>query len=385
MSLTRERNNQDSNPHPSMPLPDASLLLNLKPETSYDQDDLRKRLQLSPRRVLTDPRQHEAGASSVKIARGIEDLHRMAKSEMIYPDLIFTDRLLNTGYWSIQPPPKPIQLRQLLLVAICPTEISQSPMGVFIKANWLHFLTRFCHVLQQNDLVKSEMRWIEGDLFAQARSLAFILRDMPAITTHFPDPTEPRYLYQFLSACGWFPSYMDRHVGFKPVTGWQTPFSEFQLSMMMDWMVAAWNSQQEFTRWTTPTKRRLVLPTGTKAAGASKGETFTQTKLQADQYTHVHLIVFLPSSMSPNTNDGDEFDEDLLISPLQWRPRFKGVKSLTVLYMPEQFAQPGWEIAGDPTPERSLLRTVHELDTLKLSGILIDEWFEHIAKGMGRA
>jgi hypothetical protein len=384
ISLTREQRDPDANPHPTASLPDARLLLDLQPETSYKHDDLRKRLQLSPRRVLTDPRQHDAGASSVKVTRGIEDLHRMLKSELIYPDLILADRLMNTGYWSIQPPPKPIQLRQLLLVAVCPWEISQSRMAPFVKACWLHFLTRFCHILQHNDLVRSEIRWIEGDKFTQARSLAFILSDMSTISAHYPNPTEPRYLYEFLNACGWFPAYIDRHAHYQPVSGWSTPFNKYQSSMLMAWAVKAWNCQQEFTRWSAPVKRRNVLPT--KTGDNARTDAFAPTKLQVDQYIHVHLVVFLPSWLRPSVANVESAQEAEWESAPRWRSRFKGVKSLTMLYVPEDgFGKPGWELLGDPLHDRSLLSTVHELDTGKLSGILIDEWFDHIARGIERA
>lgn len=202
---------------PATDLPDMGIFLNLKPDTGFSRQQDHRKLQMPDRQRLRERRLAEVGADGIRLTTRLEDLNHMLMSEHLYPELIHLDRLLNSGYWVIKRPPRPITLRHTLIVGLCPGVMLNLPASVLIKTCWFDFVLRFSHLLRSSGLDQSEFRWIEGDKFLWAREKSMLLKDMPRIPAPLSEQNRGAYRHLFLKALGWLPAFLDSHAYYKPL------------------------------------------------------------------------------------------------------------------------------------------------------------------------
>lgn len=401
MMLESKRLSVDT--HPVTLLSYSKLLFDLKPATQYRYDDLIKRLRISHRPRLLDKRQSEAGSTSIKITRSIENLHRILKSELVYPDQLLDDRLYNTGYWSLNPPPKPVQPRDILIVAFFPHILTRSTSGAFAKACWVHFLTQFMTILQQNELTNSEYRWVEGSSqLMETRTLNVLIRDLPFVPAALQaeggqERDFSTALGHFLEQSGWFPNGWDQRLGTQPsetAITMQSDEESSTFSVIQEWVELAWKTQRESPNWQQQ-RTRMPLRVQSQSERRENRETVqsedrskSNLQLKTEAFAYIHAVCFVPTKQEMQLNI---LDEELQAQEYtRWQQRLKRVHGLTLVNVPPVVDSIEWSvihpgIAADFNSSFAKNEGESEQDyPARLSGWLIDHWFEHIAQGMQR-
>jgi hypothetical protein len=247
----------------------AGLMLRLKPRIQPPKPlSRRQEAMTSPLKHRESPKNKEGGFSGIKITLQQEEMENILMSEFLNPPLLLADRLVNSGYLALKRKPKHERLRDVLIAGIMPNEIKPKLNVDFVKACWFDFITRFGFMLARQRLMRSEFRWLEGDMFGRSRDCRFRLEDLPLHKP--PDETEPSAAYRrsFLVALGWFPSYLDTLNGFDVVpvvTG--SPGGAGETDLAMRWAFSAWKGQN--------------LRHARRAA--------------VDEFAFVHIMLFLPA------------------------------------------------------------------------------------------
>ncbi|MCP4535747.1 MAG: hypothetical protein GY832_01205 [Chloroflexi bacterium] len=354
-------------------LPESRVIFDLNPQVSV-RSQAQESIDLSKYHELSNPRLTEPGADGATLTRRLEDFSRILKSEFIYPPLIRLDRIINTGFWAIRQPPRPAQVRDVLVIGMCPGAVAASAAGILLKSCWIEFSMHLCRLLQSNGLWQSEIRWIEGDDLGRVRSNSAIVGDLPEAPNLNNDQDRDNYHSRFLSKSGWFPSLLDtgnhythplaKHTDSDRVVaqpGQQQP---------EEWLKLALHSQREFVGW----KQRRDEAHNASLSFASLPPAFGQDKLQIERFRFVHFILLLPDDRIGN-KDHNIVAEKAQREHLRFASLFRAAHSTISTWVPDKVNGSGWYISKR-RHSYSLEPDSQKFSSRSLAGKLIDHWLE---------
>ena len=272
-------------PLPEMEPLDLAWLLRLRPDPEpRPPSEARPRVMFTPQKRQKSRKLREGGITGYKLTRRPEDLDDIVLSELLYPDEIVYERVLNEGYLVMERPPRHQKRRDVLAVGVFPPGVGVLPAAGMLKAAWFDCMWRFAAFLRSQDLTRSEIRWIEGAGAAQARSASYLLSELPGITAE-PNPS-PGERWMFLRSLHWVPSFLNRRD--RPTLLQLPPKrlapGDADAPPLPDgpWMRAAWEAQRENTGL-DPVSAQPTRPRSWPEAVA--------------EFAHTHLMVFLPATL----------------------------------------------------------------------------------------
>lgn len=349
--------------------PELGLFMRLKPELQNRHEQSTRHFQLWSQPHLREKRLFDAGVDGVYVTRRAEDLNRMLVSELLQPDLVQLDRMVNTGYWATKRPPKPVRLRDMLIVGLSPGMVTVQPSGIFVKTCWFEFLMHFSRLLQLNDLHNSELRWVEGDRFGRKNVKSLLMQEISDISLTMSDENRQTYRHNFLMKLGWLPSYLDEHAYFEGSTQADIP----------TWVQDVWSSQKENTHWE---KQRTSSSYRRAKPFLERQQTFTQQPWQLEQFNFIHIMLFLPAAMLPRKIEDGIIDD----SHIQFRKLLNlqrmGRASLSITWVPEKVNASNWHFSGYNRMNTPLPYAAADLN--KIAGDLIETWLTNITTEMKR-
>lgn len=337
----------------------TGLMLRLKPHVSPPKPlSHRPKAMTSPLKHNESRKNKEGGFSGIKVTLQQEEMENILMSEFLNPPMLLADRLVNSGYLALKRKPKHERLRDVLIAGIMPNDIKPKLNTDFIKACWFDYITRFGFMLARQRMMRSEFRWLEGDMFGRGRECNFRLEDLPL---HKPppenDPT-PAYRRSFLVALGWFPSYLDTLNGFDVVpdlggepgetgeTGGTDP--------SMRWAYSAWKGQK--------------LRHDRRAA--------------VDEFAFVHIMLFLPAE---RRNAGGAPPQSLL----RQMQRGFGIgsvpgRSVSITWVPETLEdRQKWAVDRQKKREAALFPKSRPGQSWEdIAGGLEQVWLQHVIEEM---
>lgn len=373
--------------HRTLPLtntPELALFLRLQPEMQRQQHRSYRQFALAARPDLRERSLPDAGADGIFVTRNPEDLNRMLVSEMIYPRLVRLDRMINSGYFAIERPPRPVRLRDALIVGLSPGAVNAQAGGVFVKTCWFEFLMRFSRILQQSDLGQSELRWIEGDAFRRLRTKSMLVQDLPQIPVRTGEEDLHAFRQHFLMKLGWLPAYLDDYAYYDELpalTQSSANNAEDRVRQLSEtWLKAAWDAQKDNARWQTKAdrgyKRKRIL-------SAESDQTFSRHNWRLDQFAYIHLMLFLPQSLRDAYTNSDQNDD---FSLARFRTLFqikrRSGMSLSVTWIPDEINNAPWYFSSKFANNALIAEIEPGLD--RIAGRLIELWLDNIMKEMQR-
>lgn len=271
------------------------LLQQLNPTLSTTRQAKKLPRLVTPLKRQRSLTRKEGGVDGIRVTRRMDDINNILMSELMNPDLILADRILNTGYLAIERPPERVKLRDVLIAALLPVDVQQGLQADFLKACWFDCLMQLSVLLRQHQLHKSEFRWIEGDAFDRVRSDIFLLDQLPVFDVELEEQPNAGYRSEFLKALHWLPTYLDTRGTFQPLAETQhatlaahagPPTLEqatTRAEQLQHWIAAAWRRQAESreqqSRQSTPAPQAM----GRK------------NKLAVGEFAYVHVMLFLPA------------------------------------------------------------------------------------------
>lgn len=337
-------------------LPEAdgdALALLLRVATDPDEET---RQQRQLKQVISRTRQkqtlraREGGFDGIHLTRRPEDLDGILLSEFINPDFLLTDRLLNTGYFSLQRAPRRQHLKDVYVAGVMPGALTNTLVGDFVKACWFDAVARLGHRLRQAGLTASAFSWIQGDHRDHLYRSNFQLDKLPHFQQMGDGPMGESWRREFLSALGWVPRFFtptDRGKSI-PVDGAESPVKQ-----ALHWSSAAWKY----------------------CATQTEGET-----KDAAGFSILHVMIFLPA---------DTTDEDMpTLAQLQGQMGMsqKRGRHVSVTRVPKSFADHiQWAFAASGRPKKPLMgysETAH--DEQSVARTLVNAWLDQFSKEIWR-
>lgn len=388
MNISRRYLDEDVNPMPETDLRHTSLFLHLRHKGLNQRDEQQRRVQIQQPLRLRDERMRESGFDGIAMTTGPEQLAHRLTTEYVYPWVMQLDRIFNSGYMVLKPPPPPVRLRDVLIVGMAPASLYQHPAQVFLKTTWFDFTMHMTNILRANRMSRSEFRWIEADNLHRMRVQNVLLEAidyLPLATSH--DFTR-HYRQLYIQALGWLPGFLDANARYTALPG--TPSNEVARGSRVNsttawWLRQAWRQQTDDATWTE--KRRGQVRTRQQVHRA-------QRELRLSEFRFVHVMLFLPHALAaepptmqagapaaPRYPDGALGVEQLasLLGVSQ--------QHIGITWVPGDIAQATeWAYTG-----RAQLATTGwadddglVTDLSALSGALIDVWLRAIMKEMQR-
>lgn len=328
----------DHAPSPDITLSDAAILHRL--QAPLRERHLRPLTMTTPQaQGLRDQRRTAVGADGVTLTRREDDLHHMRLSEYIYPRPIRLDRVLNTGYTIVKPPPQTVRQRDVLLLMLLPGDASSA----FLKTCLADVALLVSRTLRET--LGSHLRLIEGDAFGRARTFA---ADVDALSPYLPvtiPPTRTRdFRLLFLRSAGWLNRYLDASAPAYPPQPPPGP-------QPLDWARTVW--------------RQHLDPLHEAPADAEA--------LRRDDYQFVYALLCLPLAWR------DELGEDQAESAVH-DVIARDVDGFALTWVPPQIdAIAAWESVNTAGRWRSAR---DKLTLAQLAGALIDHWLDGLEREM---
>ena len=193
----------------------------------------------------------EEGIEGIHITREPEAINDILISEFINPEIILLDRLINTGYLAFKREPKREKLKDALIVAIIPWDVTNNLKIDFIKTCWFNCMMHLSILLREKKLQRSEFVWIEGDKFNNARFGNFSLEQMHL--TAIKDKANKSYRNIFLTSLRWMPFYYDRYSNYTQVTKEKMEDdpekTQEKIYNLKQWAGNAWKMQTKNISW----------------------------------------------------------------------------------------------------------------------------------------
>ena len=341
-----------------------SILLWFRPAPQVNDASL-PRPMWAPRKRQRSRRLREGGITGYRLTTRLEDLGGIVLSELLNDEVIMLDRILNTGYLSIERPPRHQRQRDVLVVGMLPRAVRDAHGSTFIKACWFDTMWRFAHFLRRQGLHRSEIRWMEGDGPERARTLAYRIEDLQSspVDTNLSDGER----WMFIKALRWIPSFFNRRDRYETVTpsAMTTPLGEQsdEAPPELLWCRHAWASQ--------------------RAHQAAQRQ-------DIDEYAHVHVMVMLPPTTLPADLAGDDDTAQVLADTWHDLARSMDIDKLSaghlvVTWVPSQVsALADWRVVTKRTHVPSFEQEGVEPTNAAVARELEEIWLYHLIEELYR-
>lgn len=357
IALQKVTDTGDVNSYPDLPLPDLDIFLNLRPATKRVQNWQNRRIQIHEPTPLRDPRQHDAGFEGISLTTNLARLQHMLPSEHIYPTLLKMDRIFNSGYMVLDPPPKPIKQRDALIVALMPELFVDPSIKIFLKTAWFDFLIYIANILRSNNLIKSELRWVEGDHLYRMRFQNILLSQLEHLPPLIGSNVTPLYRHIYLRTLNWLPRYLDKHTRYNKMLTDTVSNVDYKW-----WFRNAWTTQRDDIQWEKNVPQHSNLK--------------SKNTLDIKRFKYTHIMLFLPMRVAN--------EKTYLSSELASLFRLSK-RNLSITWVPEVIEDfENWGFSGRSRLKLSIdsQNKIMPMTPEELSGTLIDAWIEGIMKEM---
>ena len=225
----------------------------------------------------------EDSISGVIQTRSPELLHRILISEMINPDLLLADRIVNNGYLVTERLPRHEQLRDVLFVAFLPPAVQVQPGSDFFRACWLNVSVLLYRALLHNYLYNSQIMLVESKSLDRFDITTISIPEIRAglLNQIFSENgSEKIFRKKFIQQNRLLPRLVDHR---KEPTF--IPFKDADASDTADWVYKVWSSSVD---------QKIQIKSRTNNRQSEKAiEQSVQLKSMAHQYAYVHVMSFL--------------------------------------------------------------------------------------------
>lgn len=317
-------------PQPDFDMLDLAVFFELRPAMRERRENAFN-LFIPQEQHLRDERRQGAGADGLMLTRREEDIQRMHLTEHLYPEPLRMDRVLNTGYAIVKPPPQPVRQRDVLLVTMCYGGVAD----VFLKTCFADFALFVSRMLPYTG--GNQFRWIEGDRFGRVRSQHTLLHDLSRrLPVEIAPANLPDYRLLFLESAGWLPGYLDHAA---PMF---TP-PEMTDSGVAAWLRSVWQQHIDSLQTSPPDAPQIRL----------------------GDYHFIHLLLCLPARLQSDDSYQTQRIRDLFGGDLD---------SLCITWVPDDIRDSeDWSVVGggrhwQPAPGTDQLRLI--------GGGLVDAWLD---------
>lgn len=158
----------------------------------------------------------EGGVDGIRISRRPEDISGMLFSEYVRPKPLQAERLLNSGFMVVRREPQFEALRDVMVVALVPGELTNAVHQPILKLAFYELSLRLGFMLCRHRLNHTAFRWVEGHRLAGIRDLSFQLDALPSaegsLLGHQPDA---HFRHHFLASLGWLPKFADQQAPYQ--------------------------------------------------------------------------------------------------------------------------------------------------------------------------
>lgn len=232
-------------------------------------------------RIVTTPLKRQRsrllnqdGVRGYKLTQRLEDLGSIVHTELLNPDLLLLDRILNTGYLTVERPPRYQKRRDVLVIGMLPPSMAAHPLADMLKAAWFDCMWRFSSFLRGQQLLRSEIRWIESERADRAHSSSFLLEDLPGLEQeHVLTPGDH---WMFLKTLRWVPAFLNQRA--RPALLDRVGTQSLAAAPEVPWCRAALAIQHDNPHFDQTTSQRT-----------------RRWKETVEEFAHVHLMILLPS------------------------------------------------------------------------------------------
>jgi len=327
----------EANHLPTSSVVETAMMLRDPVSVSKEQETNPPRIRLSRPRVTFNPKRHEAGVRGVIFSRREEDVGRMVSSEWLYEEVVRLDRLLNTGFLVYRRPPVPIQMRDALIIALCPPQIAKTPIGAFVRSVWFDFIARIAVLLARNGLSRSELRWVEALSETHIRSTTAVIGQIPDyyhLEQRTPN-TDISARAILARALHWLPELSDHQA-----RGLSVQTVEPGLSLKA-WYNNAIAHQLEALYWDNTHEKSQPQRKLTPTQVMQKWGYHLHKKLDIERYSVVHVMHFIPADMDI-TEQEQIFD-------------YNKVTSISRTFLPQTITGEGWGFSNSYNPTAGLV------------------------------
>lgn len=254
-----------------------------------------------PIQLLKTRHRREGGMAGLRVSHSLDEIDQMTSSELVNPPAILVDRILNTGFLTFEREPRRQRMRDVLVVAILPYDVTHqtqqggrtSQAGDLLKACWFNCMTALGKILLLNRLQISEFRMIEGDAFGRMRASAYRLEwmtnqiDGQLNLLQAGSSTANLFRQKFLNNLRWMPALLDRRRAHQTVLshGSHPSRADDRLSSLSKWIGSAWRSQKDLASWSGSNHQYAV----------GEPDKMADAHLALERYVYVHIMVFLPA------------------------------------------------------------------------------------------
>jgi hypothetical protein len=295
---------------------------------------LRKRSGLRPR---------SDGVEGVVMSRRVDDLPDMLMSEHLHPAPVRLDRLLNSGYMTRHRPPRRTPPRDMLVIGLSLLRDPGEGAGA-ARAAWFDVVNRLCLELVRDGVSRVDLGWSEADSSGREKAAACALDSLATEFLNLGDGVDQKRRRELFLAMGWIPTAVAA-VGAAGIAG---PSQAGRPIIRAPHLTPERKATEQRLRFQWLKRYVGRLEEGRAFAGCLSG----RNGVRLDEYAQLHLALLLPApaGADPKAADGEARSDaraiDGLIEP--WRRRTRA--SCSVLWVPDDHADPeawrlGWRLA----------------------------------------
>lgn len=351
-ALTLNNYSRGLNPHKGIPEADAAALattLRLETQVHTKREQQRRLRHIASNRKQTRANHYrEGGIDGIQLTRRPEDLGAILLSEFTNPDFILTDRLLNTGYFSLQRSPKRDMLRDVYVAAILPKPLAGTLTGTLLRACFFELCLHLAFLLRRSGMNDSCFTWIEAGSQHQLLGNSFQLKQLPQFQAIRETEPDKAWRAEFLTALGWIPDLLTP----KQVATTELSPGLLRGSMAEQAMTWAYGAFQAAPKL-HPQARR------------------------AKDYSFIHIMSFLPTETSAQHNEhhrqrGFQLDQ-------------KSGHSTSLTYAPTELQlRKGWRFQAQNRPPLILTDDQDMPAPRDLANRLVETWLQQFSKEIWR-
>ena len=338
---------------PKTNLASFSFFLNLEPDIPEKKQTVRYLRELP---VLHKHRKieklKEEGIEGIRVTKEAESINDILLSEFINPELIFLDRLINTGYLAFKREPKREKLKDALIVAIIPWDVKHSLKIDMIKTCWFDCMMRLSILLRERKLQRSEFLWIEGDQFENARSDSFSLNNL--YQTKLKDKPDSSFKNIFLTALGWLPFYFDmfsRYVNVKKQS------DEAVIPERLDSII----------QWATNSWKNLT----------SQSSNPSMDYIDVSEFSFIHIMLMLPEN-----ERNEDLSKDTFLGSLskQFKLSLSSGRNVSTTWIPEKVDDiEKWYYDAIKRKKSEIFSTeLEDISIQQITGSIISAWLTQL-------
>lgn len=359
---------------PTTSLADTAVFLTLDPEPRTRQSR-QKNIHIPQPMSMRDDRQQDAGYDGITLTTRLENLHHMLSTEYIYPQQQRIDRLFNSGFWILKPPPRSIKMRDVLIVGMAPHSALRLSSSIFVKTCWFDFSLHLASVLRSFNLNRSEFRWIQGDSLNRMHVKHLLLSHLDGMPSSAMHQHSAVHRQHYLRALEWLPDYLNEQLDYRVLKD-DEPIDE---RMYVDdvtswWLRQAWKHQGDSAE----------MRDNDRTSEAIQRSFERDVAHAASRFGFIHTILFLPRSLKAS-DESIRHSGKISLSKLKTLLPLKQ-SEMSITWIPDDILNAsesnGWSYQGGAGLSKNWHTDDRVNNTKLLASDLVDVWLQDILAKM---